>query len=163
MTRPAFIVWFDPGLTTGAAWVDLESTAFGSAEYTAAPIPGTKDDYAHIELEEALTAMCAKHAPRMAVGWERFIETSKNPGREAKYSNDAIAVIKHQARQAGVPMLKPVPSSSRKLGQPAWLRRLGWYAPGKGHANDAAQHLLRWALCQRPISQHIRRTLFPGY
>ena len=24
------------------------------------------------------------------------------------------------------------------------LRRLGWYKPGKGHANDAARHLLLW-------------------
>lgn len=150
--EPTFIMWLDPGAVTGWAAYDLELDVFTSGQCSLD------------ELRQRYEALVPSYGHRMAVGWELFINTSggarsSTPGP----SNEAIGVTRSIAEKHGIRILKPQPSSARNLGSPAFLRRLGWYKPGKGHANDASQHLLAYLIRQRPMHDPIREKLFPGY
>lgn len=152
MDDRTFVVWADPGLMTGLAWFDLTTGDFQSGQY------GPED------LRRKLTQLSTAHGDRLAVGYEKFIATSG--GRKTsstEHSQRAIRVLDDWAHDAQLPVRKPQPSSARKLGQVVWLRRLGWYKPGKAHANDAAQHLLADLLRRQPMPHMIRQKLFPGY
>lgn len=148
----SFIVWADPGLLTGLAWYDLNTGHFGS------------DQYGPDDLRRKLDGFGMDHASHMIVGYERFIVTSGGPRTSSpEHAHRAIQVIDGFAKQYVVPLAKPQPSSARKLAQTVYLRRLGWYKPGRGHANDAAQHLLADLLRRKPIPGPVREKLFPGY
>lgn len=148
----SFIVWIDPGKTTGVAWYDIDADLFGSGQY---------DEH---ELIPALDALITAHHGRIAVGWELYIQTPRSMG-DAKYSLGEIARVKALCEKRDVPVLKGQPSSARHLkGTIVFLRRLGWYAAGKEHANDAACHLFRWVIRMvRPTPPHIRKRLPAGY
>jgi hypothetical protein len=146
------ITWADPGLLTGLAWYDLDRDVFGSGQYNYYDLRRKLD-----HLEES--------APRgMALGYERFITTSGGARRSTpEHAHRAQQVLDDFAREKMVPVLKPQPSSARTLGQAVYLRRLGWHKPGKGHANDAAQHVLAHLLKMYPVPNSVREKLFPGY
>lgn len=147
-----FIVWADPGLLTGLAWFDLSTGDFQSGQY------GPED------LRRKLDGLPDTVKKRMIFGYERFIVTSGGPRASTpEHALRAIQVIDGFAKQEIIPLAKAQPSSARNLGSTVYLRRLGWYKPGRGHANDAAQHLLADLLKRRPMPQQIRSKLFPGY
>lgn len=151
MSDPSFIVWLDPGKTTGAAWYDIDADLFGSGQY---------DGH---ELPEVLASLIAAHRERIAIGWELYIQTSRSKGT-AKYSLGEIAKVRAMCEEEHIPILKGQPSSARNLRSTVtFLRRLGWYAAGKEHANDAAAHLFRHLIKQRPIPENIRKRLPAGY
>jgi len=149
---PTVTVWADPGLMTGLAGYDLTTGLFWSGQY------GPE------ELRRKLDELGKEYPGRIAIGYERFIVTSGGArGSTPEHAHRAIQIIDSFASQYVVPTLKPQPSSARKLGQTVYLRRLGWYKPARGHANDAAQHLLADLLKRRPMPPGIRGKLFPGY
>jgi hypothetical protein len=152
LTDRTLRVWLDPGLITGLATYDLDEKTFMSWQYELA------------DLEARLTFLFTHHKDRVVLGWERFIVTSGGPRTSTpKHALEAIAVSRSLAEAHDVPVLKPQPSSARKLGSPVMLTRLGWRKPGKVHANDAAQHLLSDLLRTKPMPVEIRQKLFPGY
>lgn len=143
---PSFIAWCDPGKTTGVAWYDIPADLFGSAQY---------DEH---QLVPALESLIAAHRERIAVGWELYLQTARSKG-DGQYSLGEIAKIKALCETRQVPVLKGQPSSARNLKSTViFLRRLGWYAPGKEHANDAACHLYRYLIKQHPVPERIRKT-----
>lgn len=150
--RQNVIVWLDPGKLTGVASWDEEAGAFFSWQYEI-------DD-----LVKRLKAMAVLYEGRMSLGWEKYIITSGGVRTgDPSYSRNAISQVSVLADDGLFDVLPSMPSSSRALGSPALLNRLGWRKPGKVHANDAAQHLLAYLLKQRPMSAHVRHKLFPGY
>lgn len=151
MIDPSFIVWLDPGKTTGLAWYDITADRFGSGEYDS------------VELADVLDALTTAHAEQIAIGWEMYIRTPRSKGI-ANYSTDEIAKVGALCAKRHIPVLKPQPSSARNLQSTVvFLRRLGWYRPGMGHANDAACHLFRHLIRMRPIPEKIRTRLPNGY
>lgn len=151
MSEPTFIVWLDPGKVTGLAWYDITADRFGSAQY--------ESD----ELMAVCDSLTATHTGRLAVGWELYIQTPRSKGT-AKYSLGEIAKVKSLCEERHVPILKGQPSSARNLQSTVvFLRRLGWYRPGLGHANDAASHLFRHLIRMHPIPEKIRTRLPAGY
>lgn len=153
MGERTFVVWLDPGLTTGVAHYDLTDGIFNSRQFDL------------LTLRDYFTeALIPAFGDRMAVGWEMFLNTSGGSRTsDAGPSNQTIGVVRSLAGEHGIPLLKPQPSSARKLGSVVLLRRLGWYRAGQGHANDAAQHLLADLLKRSPMPHEIRTKLFPGY
>ncbi len=149
--RQNVIVWLDPGFTTGLAWWDPETGKFFSGQFD--------DD---VELAETLAALAENVPGRLAVGYEQYIVTPRGKGTPS-HSLKVIGQVSKMAQEGLFELLKPVPSSSRKVATPVFLKRLGWYKPGKVHANDAAQHLLAYLMRQRPMPAHIKHKLFPGY
>lgn len=147
-----FIVWADPGLLTGLAWYDLHTGHFESGQF------GPDD------LRRKLDEFGKAHGLCMVIGYERFIVTSAGPRSSTpEHAHRAIQILDGFAKEYLVPLTRPQPSSARKLGSIVFLRRLGWYKPGRGHANDAAQHLLADLMQRRPMPLGIREKLFPGY
>lgn len=145
------VIWLDPGQTTGLALWDESTQSFFSGQYNTG------------DLVECLTAAMEKYPDRLVVGYEAYLAAGGPRAGTSKHSQEAIGVVKEFAKSSGCPLLAPVPSSSRKVGSKVFLQRLGWYKPGKRHANDAAQHLLSHLLTQKPMSPHVRSKLFPGY
>jgi hypothetical protein len=146
------VTWADPGLLTGLASYDMKSDVFNSWQYNAR------------DLRTRLNQLADIADGRMVLGYEKFIYTSGGPRTSTpEHAQRAIYVLEEFARERKVPVLPPQPSSARNLGQVVYLRRLGWYRPGKGHANDAGQHVLADLLKRRPIPGSIREKLFPGY
>lgn len=162
MNEPDVIAWFDPGLTTGGAVYDMTADRFTSGQY-AATVAG--DRYSNEELAAAVEGLCISYTDRLAVGYELYIQTPRpRPGSNAKYSNDAIAVIDQTCARFGIPILKGQPSSARKAkSTTVFLRRLGWYRTGQQHANDAAMHLFRHLIRMNPVPEKVRQGLPLGY
>jgi hypothetical protein len=148
MTDKPFMIWCDPGKLTGVAWYDSAQEVFGSWQY----------DYADLKRK-----LCDFVRPgllsRLQIGYERYIQLPGGYG-ESEHSTKAIDLIEETAVHYGFKVLAPRPAESRKLGNPEFLKRLGWWLPGKVHANDAAQHLLAHLLRNKPIPDHVQRTLF---
>ncbi len=150
--EPPLIVWADPGLTTGLASYDMGPMLFSSGQY------------AKEALLKRLGELDLQAGDRMMMlGWEDYISAGGPQHGTSEYSDEVIGALKDFARDKFVRTLKPQPSSARKLGSKVFLRRLGWYKPGRVHANDAAMHLLAHLLRIHPIPQEIRESLFPGY
>lgn len=151
--RQDVIVWLDPGLTTGAAWWDEEAEIFHSGEYTAD------------QLMRGLEALAVLYPGRLVVGYEQYIVTGGGGAVRGtpKHSLGVIAQVEEAVSAGLFRLLPPVPSSARNLGNPVYLKRLGWHKPGKGHANDACQHLVAHLIRQKPMSPFVKRKLFPGY
>jgi hypothetical protein len=151
MTDPTFIVWLDPGKTTGLAWYDIDADRFGSSQH------------GEDELMQVVSSLIDVHYPRIAIGWEMYLRTPRSKGI-ADYSVGGIAKVRALCQQERVPVLKAQPSSARNLQSTViFLRRLGWYRPGLGHANDAAAHLFRHLIKQHPVPENIRKRLPAGY
>lgn len=151
MGDPTLIVWLDPGKTTGAAWYDILTDHFDSAQYDEGELVG------------AVGALAEEHAGRVALGWELYIQTPRSKGT-AHYSLGEIAKVKALCTELEIPVLKGQPSSARNLQSTVvFLRRLGWYRPGMRHANDAACHLFRHLIRMHPIPEKIRTRLPVGY
>lgn len=151
-SREDIIVWADPGLTTGLASYDMVIKSFSSGQYDR---PGLLVRLAELDRQAGDRMMW--------LGWEDYLHSGGPQHGASEYSDEVIGALKDFASKKFVRTLKPQPSSARKLGSKVFLRRLGWYKPGKVHANDAAQHLLAFTLEMRPIPDEIRTTLFPGY
>ena len=153
MSEPDVIAWFDPGATTGGAVYDLTGDRFTSGQFD------------NEELALHLDMLHHLYGERLAVGYELYNQTPRpRPGSSAKPSNDAIALIDNACSSYGIRQLKGQPSSARTARSTVvFLRRLGWYKPGLQHANDAACHLFRHLIRQKPVPENVRKGLPEGY
>lgn len=144
------VVWFDPGLTTG--WARFENCQVFTSGQDQFDATG-----------DMLTGLAELHGPRLWVGWELY-NVTKGGGKSGtpKYSLETIGMLKRICRTHGATVLKPVPSASRKLGGESKLKRLGWWNPGKVHANDAASHLLAFMLREGNLPQSLLDQILAG-
>lgn len=155
--EPELVVWFDPGKTTGWASYHFATETFCSGQVE-------DDNVALGAFLEVLGDISVTTAPEcVAVGYELYLVVGGPRAGTSEHSEKAISVIEQTARRCGYTLLPPQPSSARKLGGPAMLRRMGWYRPGQRHANDGAMHLLADLMRMKPMPYAVRRKLFPGY
>lgn len=148
MSEPSIVVWLDPGKTTGIAWLETDGF-FGS------------DQFDFLGLGEWLIHYTIMFGTSMHLGWEMYVITGGG-GRfgTAGYSLETIGMVKWLTHCARTTVLDPQPSSARKLGDDDKLKQLGWYKPGKRHANDAANHLLSHLLRTRSLPPDLTKRLF---
>lgn len=131
------ILAIDPGLMTG--WAIWNS---GSHQFTS----GQEDfeGFAYT-LEEA-----AHHIELYIV--ERYTinadTAKKSPQPEAL---EVTGMVRYFATMERTPMLMQSPSEAIGFATDDRLREVGWYRPGKGHANDAARHLFLYFVKQEMI------------
>lgn len=124
-------VWLDPGETTGCAFWQ-----HGSMTITAREL-----DF--LTLGTWLTLVLS---PAVAVGYEDF---TIRPG-SGRFSQDGsslqvIGMVRWLTHSHNAVMIPKSQPADRSLGM-KHIKRAGWHTPGKGHANDAAAHLLGWAM-----------------
>lgn len=144
------VLWFDPGETTGYAMYDIRRDEFRAGQLTLTGVG------------EMLTSLVHDQAVELAVGYERFIVTDQGSKYASpEYPLKVCGIIDWLVYHHRYTMLKAMPSSSRNLGRDGGkLHKLGWWTPGKVHANDAAAHLVAWLLKTRKMPQHRIAQLF---
>ena len=82
---------------------------------------------------------------RIEIGWEKYIITPGGVRHGTPYwSLECIGVLRYLALKYSLTILPPQLSSMMTISTDARLKMIGWYKPGKPHANDAARHLLRY-------------------
>lgn len=135
------IIWVDPGKSTG--WALWDTTGrFASGQHDAQGV------------ENLLYLALMRAATWYQVGWEDYLITG-SPVRHDGSALRVIGFLEWVTRYTGCGVLKPMPSSARRLGSDANLDALGWRVPGRRDANAAAAHLLAHLLRERllPASQ----------
>ena len=127
-----YVLAIDPGKTTGYALYDRASDTFGSGELT-------YDDTCELLLKTA-----SQYGDDLLVVSEAFIitqQTAKNT--QAPWSLELIGVARHYSRlHTGRDLILQAPATAKRFSSDERLKTMSWYKPGKGHANDAARHLL---------------------
>lgn len=136
------VLWLDPGKTTG--WARLDDDLFHSGE---APF---------YEAGQVVRSHCTA-TPGARVGWESFQVTPASYRMLGSHDTiQAIGVIRWLALDGGARLLPPASRQAREVTSLAMLRALGWYAPGKGHANDATRHLVAWLMRSGSLTSDVR-------
>lgn len=129
----AYIMAIDPGKMTGWARL-ITPNAFSSGEQ---PLENVLH-FIFETLEQGFkpTLIC-----------EDFIVTTQTIKKTRQsWSTEGIGVLKFFAREFGVNLTMQTPASAKSFSTNEKLKRLGWWNPGKGHANDAARHLLVYSI-----------------
>lgn len=137
------IVGVDPGGHTGIATyrsgglVNTPGTEFASTE-----IDGR---FAFYDLFDTVVGLGVP----LVVVCESYIITGATAAKSQQL--DALYIIgalERQCRKLGHPFHLQ-PPSAKAFAPDDKLKALGWYTPGKGHSNDAARHLLKFAVSNK--------------
>lgn len=142
------VMWLDPGKTTGIASYLADADNFQSGQLD---FLGTC---------QTLERWATSRYILLKLGWEKYIVTGGRRTGLPEYSYEVIGVAKWMCSRYGIEPLPSVPSSARIVASHAMLKKVGWYAPGNGHANDAAQHLLAYYLRTRTLPSQLHEKLF---
>lgn len=127
----------DPGLTTG--WAILhEDGRHESGQLTV------------WETYRAVEKFCERDSANVLVA-EKFTITARTAQlSQAPWSLELIGVARKEAwKLLDTPLVTQTPAQAKGFSSDARLRHLGWWLPGKGHANDASRHLLLYAATHR--------------
>lgn len=139
------IIVLDPGKTTGLVTFDTVT-----AEFTAHEL--NFDDTCNVLKTLLDTAI---EGADVHVISESFIitqQTAKNT--QAPWSLELIGVARYLSRQyTGRDLVLQQPAAAKRFSSDARVKAMGWWTPAKGHANDAARHLLLFTATRGFISE----------
>ena len=126
------VVAFDPGLATG--WARLNpGHRFES---------GQGDWYLVFRTFYETVVMGA----RPVIICEDFVYTAETLKKSRQtLSTEGIGVLRFLSRRFDCDFHLQTPAAAKQFSTNDKLKRLGWYQPGMGHANDAARHLLLYS------------------
>lgn len=135
-----YVLALDPGKMTGWASYDRETGEFLSGqtnfEETCRLLLHRVGGPSHDQLD----LVC-----------ESFIitvQTAKNT--QATWSLELIGVARMVSElYCQQPLTLQQPASAKRFSSDERLKKLGWYTPGKGHANDAARHLMLYMVARK--------------
>jgi hypothetical protein len=132
----ALIAAFDPGTTTGVAW--LEDGVFHSDQFDEAGLYVWVDDrcevFDHVQIE-------------------KFVINAGTVKKVIVYDSlYLIGYLRYASWRCGFPIDFTKPADVMASFTDAALKRAGWHTPGKGHANDAARHLAHYSVRNRLMS-----------
>jgi hypothetical protein len=142
------VIWLDPGATTGIAAWDFERRLFRSWQ----------EDFLRTgQLIGNLAEMQGPESP-IRLGWEQY---NLLPGSFARHDGSALMVIgmaRWLSLVHNIGALPSQPNSARRLGL-KHLKTVGWHTPGRGHAGDAAAHLLTWMITNDLLPEELKERL----
>lgn len=138
------ILAVDPGKMTG--WASYDTDRFMLHGAWEAPANEFLDGIVQwIEVSEPCDSKVV-FRPMVRIVVEKFVittETAKKTQGEEHWSIEQMGVLRHHARWAGMEFDgTQTLSNAGEFAPNKRLRDIGWYVPGKGHANDALRHLL---------------------
>lgn len=139
---PRLVAWFDPGQTTGYAFLTTNLLiggvhGFRSGQWRTEEIVD--------ELQDILDTYEIFRGQKAWIGWENYLVTAGGGmSGTPRHALEAIGVLRGVCDDYKVHRLASVPASGRKVVSTDVLKEIGWYNPGHKHANDAAQHLAAW-------------------
>lgn len=127
---------FDPGVTTGVAW--LKDGEFGSIELN------------ETNLYMLVDAKCEEIEHGQI---EKFVITQATTKKVVVYDSlYIIGYLRYAAWRCGFPIDFTKPADVMAPFPDVALKRAGWHKPGMGHANDAARHLAHHQVRSRAMS-----------
>lgn len=128
MGREVRVIAIDPGKTTGwAAW-NSETDKFLAGQ---------------MPLFEFLYWYETSMTGDFETVVESYIITAGTLTKSRQYwSLEGIGAIKYLAERDGRKVTMQSPAEAKKFATPEKLKAVGWWVPGKDHAQDAARHLL---------------------
>lgn len=138
---PSRVVAIDPGKTTGfAVWPDIKAD----------------QDPDTLNFGRRLEAwLSAWNGPTVVVV-ERFIINVNTVGHsQAPWSLELIGVARYLAFKHHCEFVLQSPSDAKKFMSNERLKKLGWYFPGKVHANDALRHLGLYVFTHKLMSTDV--------
>lgn len=137
------IIAVDPGKTTGLATLDATTQDLTTAEY------GFNDTCSYVAQK------ASEYGSDLLLVCESFIigpQTAKNT--QAPWSLELIGVMRYLSRSyCGRDLALQTPATAKRFSSDVRLKEVGFWTPGKGHANDAARHLLLF-LVQRGLLEN---------
>lgn len=130
------IMAFDPGTTTGVAW--LEDDKFGSTQLD------------ENSLYEFVDEACERIGHAQI---ERFIINAASVKKDVVYDSlYLIGFLRYASWRCGFPIGYSKPADVMTPFSDDALKRIGWHRPGMVHANDAARHLAWYCVRSKLIS-----------
>ena len=133
------ILALDPGKKTGWAAYDFTTKRFVSGE----------DDF--ITNARRVHAIAAELNDELSIVSESFtitVNTAKNT--QATWSLELIGVYRYLSlAYCREDLTLQAPAAAKRFSSDDRLRAMGWYTPGKGHANDAARHLMLYLVTRK--------------
>lgn len=135
------IIGIDPGLTTGFAMYDTSTGLFEAKEYERAVL--------YRRLDRLVWLGSHNESSRPTIVIESFTINAKTAKKSQQ--PDALRVIGavDYLRQTGGILIQFSPTTRKAFATDAKLKKLGWFSGGRGHADDAARHVLAY-LATRP-------------
>lgn len=128
MTDEFIVMAFDPGVTTGVAWI--ENGEFHSEQWTEHEV------YEHVD------EWCEKLDH---VRIEQFVINAGTVKKTIVYDSlYLIGYLRYCAWRCGFEMSFTKPADVMATFTDAALKRANMHKPGQGHANDAARHLAHY-------------------
>lgn len=132
----------DPGGTTGYAWAERVAGEVKVYAWQDPPMDFLEWAHGHI----------ASAHPDLECVVERYTITQRtiklSRQTDALEVTGALRYLMHAYRQSNI--IQQNPSDVMRLFTNKRLKKLGWYVPGKEHANDALRHL-GYRLAQRGL------------
>lgn len=127
------IIAVDPGKTTG--WARLNARHHFES--------GEQPLYSTIYfIHETL-----KHGFKPIIICEDFIFTSETLKKSRQtWSTEGIGALRYLTQVFGAEFVLQTPAAAKSFSSNDKLKKIDWYTPGKGHANDAARHLLLYGV-----------------
>lgn len=146
---PPMVLWIDPGLMTGLAWL------WGD------PGQGWQFEAGEYEFEQAghLIHSTAAHGDLCWIGWERYDINTRLPQTDAHHAIEMIGVARYAARSRRCRVLTAAQQHTPKPLDRQRLQALGWWRPGKDDAQSAACHMLNWLLRANEVPPNVQAVL----
>jgi hypothetical protein len=136
------ILALDPGKKTGWALASFKtdgSVYFQSGEQT------------FLENASFVHTTAASTGDELSVVSESFtitVNTAKNT--QATWSLELIGIYRYLSlAYCREDLTLQAPAAAKRFSSDDRLRAMGWYTPGKGHANDAARHLMLYMVTRK--------------
>jgi hypothetical protein len=133
------IIAIDPGKATGYAVYHPEYASYDS-----------NDNFVSDEYDDQFVFLdfFNSYASKMdEVVCEAYIITPETLRKSRQnYSLEIIGAVKWICHRLEIPFTLQTPAQGKAFGTDEKLKRIGWWSPGQGHANDAARHALTYAV-----------------
>ena len=153
MMLPPCVLWMDPGMISGLAWLWAGGESFYASEYPFAEVGG------HIE------DTCRQYGRGLVLGYETYKVRPDKPQTNARDAMEPIGVFRHYGLRYGCQIVHADPGDRLDATRPL-LTAFGWWPKGKKDAASATQHLAAWCmrenclpLRERAILSAVVRTL----
>lgn len=126
------IMTVDPGKMTGWAMYTTEVDSFSS---------GQAPWFEHLQwFEDVYRAFDV-------VVCESFVITAATIKKSRQnWSLEAIGTMKYLLAKQGRELVLQSPGEAKGFATPEKLKKVGWWLPGKDHAQDAARHMLTYVV-----------------
>lgn len=132
------VIGVDPGEAVGIFDVSvlrfhkLSNVNFRYAAYQLSP--ETAHQYVQVHLQSSVDTL---------VACEAYIITARTARlTQQRTAIEVIGDLKQLCREHDTPFALQMKSDAAKLARDSVLKRIGWWQPGKRHANDAARQAL---------------------